>query len=200
MPSDSPFLQVRDFYLTRYRPLYDHFVTNGEVPQELHAEVAAAFDHLFRISADGEASLHGKEASKVIAHIKRATFDAFKVLFKREIREQYDTLHTTAYADVDNGNFLADVHAAWVEACAIAMEARRLETASGDINTESWHAAFDKWNEIIPYAEKFSAWASSKKVARASAKNKERVVLGVLWSISLTVFGAVLGLVLSKIF
>lgn len=22
MPSDSPFLQVRDFYLTRYRPLY----------------------------------------------------------------------------------------------------------------------------------------------------------------------------------
>ena len=43
MPSDSPFLQVRDFYLTRYRPLYDHFVTNGEVPQELHAEVAAVF-------------------------------------------------------------------------------------------------------------------------------------------------------------
>ena len=29
-------------------------VTNGEVPQELHAEVAAAFDHLFRIAPDGE--------------------------------------------------------------------------------------------------------------------------------------------------
>ena len=35
MPSESSFLKVRDFYLTRYRPLYDHFVTNGEVPQEL---------------------------------------------------------------------------------------------------------------------------------------------------------------------
>lgn len=200
MPSDSPFLQVRDFYLTRYRPLYDHFVTNGEVPQELHAEVAAAFDHLFRIAPDGETSLHGKEALKVIAHIKRATFDAFKVLFKREIREQYDMLHAMAYADVDNGEFLADVHTAWVEASAIAREARRLETASGDINTESWHAAFDKWNEIVPYAQKFSEWAASKKVARAAAKSRRGVALGVLWSIGLTVFGAVLGVVLSKVF
>ena len=200
MPADSPFLQVRDFYLTRYRPLYDHFVTNGEVPQELHAEVAAAFDHLFRIAADGEASLHGKEASKVIAHIKRATFDAFKVLFKREIREQYDRFHTTAYSEVDNGEFLAEVHTAWVEASSIAKEVRRLETASGDINTESWHAAFDKWNEILPYAKRFSEWAASKKVARAAARNKRGVVLGVLWSIGLTVFGAVPGVVLPKIF
>lgn len=200
MPSDTPFLQVRDFYLTRYRPLYDHFVTNGEVPQELHAEVAAAFDHLFRFSSGGETSLCGTDASKVIAHIKRATFDAFKVLFKREIREQYDRLHTTAYADVDNGEFLSEVHAAWIESSKIAKEARRLETASGDINTESWHAAFDKWNEIVPYAQKFSEWAASKKVARAAARSKRGVVLGVLWSIGLTVLGAVLGVVLSKVF
>ena len=200
MPSDSPFLKVRDFYLNRYRPLYDHFVTNGEVPQELHAEIAAAFDHLFRIAPDGEASLHGQEAHKVIAHIKRATFDAFKVLFKREIREQYDKLHTSAYAEVDNGEFLAEVHATWIEASTIAKEARRLETASGDIDTASWHAAFDKWNEIIPYAQRFSEWAASKKVAHAAAKSKRRVVLSVLWSIGLTVFGAILGVVLSKIF
>lgn len=200
MPTDSPFLQVREFYLTRFRPLYDHFVTNGEVPQELHAEIAAAFDHLFRIASDGEASLHGMEALKVIAHIKRATFDAFKVMFKREIREQYDKLHSMAYADVDNGDFLAEVHQAWVEACAIAKEARRLETASGDINTESWHSAFDKWNEIIPYATKFSDWSRSKKVARATAKNSRGFVLNVLWSIGLTILGAVLGVVLPKIF
>lgn len=200
MPADSPFLQVRDFYLTRYRPLYDHFVTNGEVPQELHAEVAAAFDHLFRMARDGESSLHGKEASKVIAHIKRATFDAFKVMFKREIREQYDKLHTTAYSDVDNGDFLVEVHTAWVEVSAIAKEARRLETASGDINTESWHAAFDKWNEIVPYAKKFSDWASSRKVARAAAKNRRGVVWSVGWSLGMTVFGAILGVVLSKFF
>ena len=69
MPADSPFLQVRDFYLNRYRPIYDHFVTNGEVPQELHAEVAAAFDHLFRIAPDGEASLRAREASRVIVRM-----------------------------------------------------------------------------------------------------------------------------------
>lgn len=198
MQSDSPFLQVRDFYLTRYRPLYDHFVTNGEVPQELHAEVAAALDHLFRIAPDGEASLREKEASKVIAHVKRATFDAFKVMFKREIREQYDRLHTLTYADVDNGNFLADVQTAWVEASAIAKEARRLESSAGDINSDGWHVAFDKWNEIIPYAEKFSAWASSKKVARAAAKGKRGRLFDILWSVGLTVLGAVLGWAMSK--
>ena len=109
MPANSPFLQVRDFYLNRYRPIYDHFVTNGEVPQELHAEVAAAFDHLFRI------------------------------------------------------------------------------------------AAFDKWNELFFYADKFSKWASSKKVARATAKSKRGRILNIVWSIGLTVFGAVLGVVLSKV-
>lgn len=200
MPSDSPFLQVRDFYLTRYRPLYDHFVTNGEVPQELHAEVAAAFDHLFRVSPDGEASLREKEAAKVIAHVKRATFDAFKVMFKREIREQYDRLHTLTYADVDNGEFLAEVQTAWVEVSAIAKEARRLESVAGDIDSDGWHVAFDKWGEVIPYAEKFSAWASSSKVARAAVKGKRGRLFDILWNVGLAVFGAVLGWLMSKLF
>lgn len=55
MSSDgSSYRKIRDFYIRQYRPLYDHFVTNGELPQELHAEVAAAFDHLFRRLPDGE--------------------------------------------------------------------------------------------------------------------------------------------------
>lgn len=201
MPADNhPFLQVRDFYLTRYRPLYDHFVTNGEVPQELHAEIAAAFDHLFRIAPDGEASLREKEALKVVAHVKRATFDAFKMMFKREIREQYDRLHTLTYADVDNGEFLADVQTMWVKASAIAKEARRLESAAGDINSDGWHAVFDKWNEIIPYARKFSEWAESKKVARAAVTGRRGRLFNILWSIGLAVFGAVLGLLVQKLF
>ena len=131
MSSDgSSYRKIRDFYIRQYRPLYDHFVTNGELPQELHAEVAAAFDHLFRKSPDGEGSLDPKDAEKVIAHIKRATFDAFKMMFKREIREPYDRLHTLTYADVDNGKFLPDVEKAWNEAKAIAIEARNLETGS----------------------------------------------------------------------
>lgn len=200
MASNSPFQLVRKFYLTQYRPLYDHFVTNGEVPQELHAEVAAALDHLFRMSPNGLPSLDDKEATKVIAHIKRATFDAFKVMFKREIREQYDKLHTLAYSDVDDGEFLPEVHRAWIEASSIAIEARRLESAAGDIDSSGWHAAFDKWNEIIPYAKKFSDWAKSDKVARAAAKDGSRLWLNVFWSIVLTVLGAVLGVILGKIF
>ena len=130
MSSDSPFAKVREFYLARYRPLYDHFVTNGEVPQELHAEVAAAFDHLLRVSPGGEESLPEREVAKVVAHIKRATFD--------------------------------------------------------------------KWNELIPYAEKFSAWAASKKVARAAAKRRRGVVLGVVWNIALAIFSAVADWAMSK--
>lgn len=199
MTSESPFSQVRDFYLNRYRPIYDHFVTNGEVPQELHAEIAAAFDHLFRMAAKGEWTLGDKEADYVVAHIKRATFDAFKVMFKREIREQYDKFHTLVYADVDNGEFLVEVQKAWMEASAIAKEARRLETASGDLNTEGWHKAFDKWGEIIPYADKFAEWACSPKVARAAAKSRKGRVLGIIWSIGLTVLGAILGWIIPKL-
>ena len=197
MPSDDFFLQIKDFYLTRYRPLYDHFVTNGEVPQELHVEVAAAFDHLFRIAKSGDLFLTGKEASRVIAHIKRATFDAFKIMFKREIREQYDRLHSSKYADVDNGDFLVEVHQAWVEASTIAKEARHLETSTGEIDTDGWHKAFDKWNEILPYAKKFSDWSLSSKVARAAAKYHKNKIIGIIWSVILTIFGAILGALIS---
>lgn len=200
MASDSQFLQVRKFYLEEYRPIYDHFVTNGEVPQELHAEVAAALDHLFRMAPDGEKSLRDKEAAKVVAHIKRATFDAFKVLFRREIREPYDRLHTLVYADVDNGAFLPEVHKAWLAASAVAVEARRLESSTGEIDTEGWHAAFDKWKEIIPYAKKFSDWSQSDKIARASAKGRRGRLLNLIWSVALTVFGALLGVILGKVF
>jgi hypothetical protein len=201
MSSDgSSYRKIRDFYIRQYRPLYDHFVTNGELPQELHAEVAAAFDHLFRKSPDGEGSLDPKDAEKVIAHIKRATFDAFKMMFKREIREPYDRLHTLTYADVDNGKFLPDVEKAWNDAKAIAIEARNLETAAGDIDSDGWHAVFAKWNEIIPYVEKFSSWAASDKVARMRAKGKRGRFFNIMWSLVLTIFGAVLGVVLGKMF
>ena len=200
MASDSPFRKVRKFYLEQYRPIYDHFVTNGEVPQELHAEVAAALDHLFRMSPDGEESLSAKEAAKVVAHIKRATFDAFKVMFKREIREPYDRLHTLAYADVDNGEFLPEVQRTWVAASSVALEARRLESVAGEIDSDGWHAAFEKWNEIIPYAKKFSNWSQSDKVARASARSRRVRAFNILWSVVLTVFGALLGVVFGKLF
>ena len=50
---------LQHFYITEYRPLYDRFVVENRLPQELHAEVAAAFDHLMRSVNDKGRSTPG---------------------------------------------------------------------------------------------------------------------------------------------
>ena len=44
----TAYQRLRDFYQGEFRPVYDRFSSNGNVPQEIHAELAAAFDHLLR--------------------------------------------------------------------------------------------------------------------------------------------------------
>ena len=63
---------LREFYISEYRPLYDRFVVENRLPQELHAEVAAAFDHLMR-HADGTGKIDPQDFDRVVGHLKRAT-------------------------------------------------------------------------------------------------------------------------------
>lgn len=70
--------ELQCFYISEYRPLYDRFVTENGLPQELHAEVAAAFDHLMRhTSKNGE--INAKDFDRVVGHLKRA-FEEWKLL------------------------------------------------------------------------------------------------------------------------
>ncbi len=62
---------------------------------------------------------------------------------------------------------------------------------------EFWRGATGAAPFDIPYTKKFSDWASSKKVAHATAKSRYYSVWGIVCG--LAVFGAVVGWVLSKL-
>lgn len=48
MDKPKNFEELRNFYHNVYCHLYRRFIIEHQLPQELHAEVAAAFDHLLR--------------------------------------------------------------------------------------------------------------------------------------------------------
>lgn len=196
----TSFQKLRRFYIEVYRPLYDMFSVEGMIPQELHAEIAAAFDHLLRQKLSDVGQINEAEVGKITAHLKRATFDAFKMLFKDGIRRNYQMLHTKRYANVHDGRFLSEVQREWNKAVEIAQEARRLESQAGNIDTEGWNKVFEQWRGILPIRNQFKEWAASDEVARAQLENWKERCYSILWSLLLMVGGAVLGLVLSRIF
>jgi len=59
------------------------------LPSELHFEVSAAFDHLMRAELlVPKTPSHQENLKKAVGHLKRATFDGFKLLFKYPIRQR----------------------------------------------------------------------------------------------------------------
>ena len=155
-------LQV--FYVKKYRPLYDRFNSAHLLPQEVHAEVAAAFDHLFRKDyQDGECDPENFE--RAIGHLKRATFDSFKLTFESEIRDRFNRFMHARYANVDNGKFIPKMCALFNKAQKIAEQARNLERGD-NIDYPAWSAAFEKWNEILPIADAMAEEENSEKIQR----------------------------------
>lgn len=194
MPAEvSPFQRLRVFYQERFRPVYDRFSSNGNVPQEIHAELAAAFDHFLRKTEGDATSVSEHEVERIIGHVKRATFDAFKLVHRDEIKRAYTQLLSGRYAEVHDGRLHAEANALWNRAREISMEARQLESLSGKIDTESWNRAFDKWNELLPIADEFARILASDEIARAAAKSRWHIAVQVGWGLLLAVLGVVLG-------
>ena len=189
----TAYQRLRDFYQGEFRPVYDRFSSNGNVPQEIHAELAAAFDHLLRKAEDDPAKVPESEVDQVIGHVKRATFDAFKLMLRDEVKRAYVFLLSKRFSDVHDGKFHAEINVLWNQARDIAREARRLESLSGKIDTDGWNQAFAKWNELLPIADRFSELMASDEVARAKGKSRIAVVIQIIWGIVLAALGVVLG-------
>ena len=200
MSEPSTFTQLRDFYLTEYRPLYDRFVTEGASAQELHAEVAAAFDHLMRKCGESPEIISPEELDRVVGHIKRATFDAFKVVFKKNVHDPYITLSSRKYGDVHDGKFHQELNELFASAVRISREARALETLSGKIDTRQWGMAFSKWKEILPIADKFRELQCSPEIGRAKAKASRNIIYSILDKLTWAIVGAGLSIALTKLF
>ena len=183
--------ELRSFYFSEYRPLYDRFVVENRLPQELHAEVAAAFDHLMR-HVDGAGQIDPQDFDRVVGHLKRATFDSFKLLFENGIRAKYDRFMTSRYADVEDGGFQPRIMKLFNQAVQIAREARTLEHETDAADSEAWGKAFEKWKQLLPIADTFIAEETSPKIQRAGIRGRVLWFWTILDKVVWVVVGALL--------
>ena len=191
--------ELQHFYISEYRPLYDRFIVEYRVPQELHAEVAAAFDHLMRKPVEG-GRIEPEDFDRVVGHLKRATFDSFKLLFENGIRAKHDRFMDSRYADVEDGEFQPRVRKLFNEAVIIAREARTMEHVSDRVDSEAWGRAFDVWKKLLPIADEFTALESSPKIQRAQVRGRVKKFWSVLKDLGLMILGAIFSWVISKLF
>ena len=189
---------LRIFYLNEYLPLYDRFVVATHVPQELHAEIAAAFDHLMRqpISEITETDL-----DRIAGHLKRATFDSFKLIFEKEIRERYNRLMSPAYINVEDGKFQPKIQALFDQAQDFAIAARNAERLSSKVDVDAWNQAFDLWKKVLPIADMFQSEEVSEKIIRVT-KNRRRdaIVHGIIEAVKIITSAFVGGFVAKYFF
>lgn len=184
--------ELQTFYCSEYRPLYDRFVVETGLPQELHAEVAAAFDHLMRHS-EGNGKLNQQDFERVVGHLKRATFDSFKLLFENGIRAKYDRLMSSRYANVEDGDFQPRITQLFNRAVTIAKGARTQEHSSNTADSQSWGKAFKLWKQILPIVDEFTQIENSPKILRA----KKRGRVSYVWIIAEKTLWIIVGTLLS---
>lgn len=163
---------VRKFYWNEFIVIYDILNANlKQLPSELHFEIAAAFDHLMRTDVlDSGDSTCQENLEKAVGHLKRATFDGFKLLFKYPIRQRWLQLTNHRYDDVDNGQFIPKVEAIWKEAREIVCTARKKERLSRMDEPQAWNEAFVEWRKLLPILQQLDALAESEGAKRARRK------------------------------
>ena len=192
----ASFAEIKRFYIEVFRPLYDRFMNTGAVAQEIHAEMAMALDHLFCRVGSAIGDMSAKDCERVCGHLKRATFDSFKLIYQNEIRVPYGKFMDDKYAEVHDGDFRKEITEKWTAARRIADEARALERKSREYDT-SWDAAFEKWNELLPIAEYFNGLHRDKKVIRAKGKSRRQKILSIGGQIIIGIVLLVIGAILS---
>ena len=176
------FREFQRFYGEVFSPIYDRFMTSGAVAQELHAEMAAGLDHLFCKTSETTGEIPEEEIRKVAGHLKRATFDSFKLIFEQEIRRTYGKLMGNRYADVHDGRFRKEITVKWLEAKGYADAARAMERKSRGAYNDNWHVAFDEWRKILPIADYFNGLLTDETVIRARRASVRQIVIRIiLW-------------------
>ena len=192
----ASFAEIKSFYIEVFRPLYDRFMNTGAVAQEIHAEMSMALDHLFCRAGSATADMSEKDCERVCGHLKRATFDSFKLIYQNEIRVAYEKFMDDKYAEVHDGEFRREITEKWSEARRIADDARALERKSREYDA-SWDAAFAKWNKLLPIADYFNELHKDKKVVRANGRSRRQKILSVVGQLIIGIVLIVIGAILS---
>ena len=174
---------LRQLYFKEFCPLYDYLCSKLEhLPSELHFEVAAAFDHLMRAGLDIDGVKYESEnIAKASGHLKRATFDAFKLLYKYTTRPLWKKLTRSRYEVVPG--FVEDVQRKWLEANTAVEHARGLERVSRGDAPEQWAAAFDEWKKLRGITQDLEDMFVSERAKLARRKYARSWVAGILCAI-----------------
>lgn len=189
--------ELFDFYYERFKPIYAHVESLNQPPTEMFFEINAAFDHLSRIWKYDQSE---EEAiKKVASHLKRGTFDAFKIIL-RETRSHYDELRDVDLSIVDNGHFQQDMIHKWNTIRELAVRARQME---GDTREEHrWNEPFDLWEKTYTHCVQFDDkfyrcdkvdWAKTKNWQKTWWQRFEGFLIGVLAGLVVSVLLSFLG-------
>lgn len=131
------------FYYDDVKPLYGLLQSFNEPPEEMFFEINAAFDHLSRHWHYGETE--AAVVNSASAHLKRACFDAFKILV-RETVDHYNELRATDTSIIDNGDFDRGMRRLIADIRAGSIEARQAEGDSRD--EAAWHKAYELYEPV----------------------------------------------------
>jgi hypothetical protein len=150
-------------------------------------ELAAAWDHVSRFWRYNERE--ERCADMAARHLKRAVFDAYKLLAKK-VADDFDDLKRIDTSLVDNGEFDRNVRALISEIRQAVIDAR---TAEGDSSGQNgWTGAFDAWVAADEKMQRFwmdyylnpsVEWARRKTIEFNWKRRLEGLLLGVFGSL-----------------
>ena len=190
---------LRKFYCEEYLPLYDYFMAESRLPQELHFEVAAAFDHMMRKGFTENGDIYPEEFDRMVGHLKRATYDSFKLIFEN-IRQRIDRFMDPRYKDVEDGKFQPRMCELFNQARAIAIEARHKERNFDKYDYSTWGDAFEVWKQLLPITKELTDLEGSEKILRVDNPPLSRKIKTISINLFWSLVGAVLSLILCKLF
>ena len=169
---------LRELYFKEFCPLYNYLCSKLEsLPSELHFEIAASFDHLMRAGLVINGTKYEAEnIAKASGHLKRATFDAFKLLYKYTTRPLWKKLTRSRYESVPG--FVEDVNEKWIKANKAVEAARGLERTSRGDSPEQWSAAFDEWKKLRIITQELEEMLVSDRAKLARRKYARSWILG----------------------
>ena len=182
--------ELRKLYFTEFCPLYNYLCAKLEnLPSELHFEVVAAFDHLMRAGLEFDGKKYESEnIAKASGHLKRATFDAFKLLYKHTTRPLWKRLTRSRYETIPG--FVEEVESKWQEACRAVENARSLERISHGDAPNQWSLAFNEWKKLRGITDNLEALLISDRAKLARRRYTRSVIatvaLAIITSIAAT--------------
>lgn len=196
-PSDMTGL--RQLYFAEFVPLYDYLSSKLEnLPSELHFEVTAAFDHIMRAGVEvNGVTYEAENIAKAAGHLKRATFDAFKLLYKYTTRPLWKKMTRSRYEVIPG--FVEKVQEKWYEANVVVERARGLERISHSDSPDQWSAAFEEWKKLRAITDELEQMSVSEEAKLARRKYIRSWVSGILITLATIVAGHYLGKLLEYV-